>query len=273
MTYYQVAPSPALAQYVRFFWILEGELAAGTSYIHRSMADGSAEMIFHYKGLFDTLVGPNPSSVRSGIDGQSNRFRRYQVNESFGIFGAYLYPFAVPALLGHSAAALTNQMPDLHTLLAQAGRDLEEQIMTADSNQLRVTILSAFLLDRLLKKQQPAPAIFSSISYIIQTRGMVDVNTLAGQYYLSTRQFERNFKEFAGFSPKLYSRIIRFQSAIAQYGHTGKSLTDIAYDCGYYDQSHFIHDFKEFSGLHPRHYFTGKAEGTAWKEDRTDQTK
>ncbi|TXJ23716.1 MAG: AraC family transcriptional regulator [Chitinophagaceae bacterium] len=85
-------------------------------------------------------------------------------------------------------------------------------------------------------------------------------------YYLSTRQFERNFKEFAGFSPKLYSRIIRFQSAIEQYGQTGKSLTEIAYDCGYYDQSHFIHDFKEFSGLHPRHYFGGKAEGTSWKD-------
>ena len=268
MKYYQVAAPPALAKYVRFFWVLEGELAAGNSYTHRSMADGSAEMIFHYKGLFDTLTDPAVSApaLRSGVDAQSRRFRRYQTHESFGIFGAYLYPFAIPALLGHSAAALSDQMPDLHSLLGQAGKDLEEQIMLAKGNQQRVDILSGFLLNRLLKKRLADPAIFSSISYIIQTRGTMDVAQLASQYYLSTRQFERNFKQFAGFSPKLYSRIIRFQSAIAQYGHSGKSLTAIAYDCGYYDQSHFIHDFKEFSGLHPRHYFGGMTESTVWKE-------
>lgn len=45
-----------------------------------------------------------------------------------------------------------------------------------------------------------------------------------------------------------------------------KSLTDIAYDCGYYDQSHFINDFKEFSGYHPSQYFSGQTEGTTWKD-------
>ena len=268
MNYYQVPPSPALAEYVRFFWVLEGEVAAGTSYTHHALADGSAEMIFHYKGLFETLVGPGGTALRAGIDGQSSRFRRYRVNESFGIFGAYLYPFAIPALLGHAASALSNEMPDLHTLLGQDGKDLEEQMMMARDNQTRVTILSGFLMKRLAKNERPAPGIFSSISYIIQTRGMVDVETLANQCCLSTRQFERNFKRFAGFSPKLYSRIIRFQSAIAQYGHSARSLTDIAYECGYYDQSHFIHDFKEFSGFHPRHYFGGKTEATAWKEEK-----
>lgn len=266
MIYYQLPPPPALAKYVRFFWVLEGELAAGDSYIHRSMADGSAEMIFHYKGVFDTLTGPGTPNLRSGVDGQASKFRRYQVHESFGIVGAYLYPFAIPALLGHSAAALTNQMPDLHSLLGQAGKDLEEQILLAKNNAMRISILSAFLMKRVIKNQQPAPGIFSAISYIIHTRGMTDVSTLSSQYCLSTRQFERNFKEFAGFSPKLYSRIVRFQSAIAQYGQADKSLTEIAYDCGYYDQSHFIHDFKEFSGLHPRHYFGGKAEGTSWRD-------
>lgn len=266
MIYYQVSPPAALAKYVRFFWVLEGEPGPGDSYIHRSMADGSAEMIFHYKGMFDTLTGLATPNLRSGVDGQASTFRRYQVYESFGIVGAYLYPFAVPALLGHSAAALSNQMPDLYSLLGLPGKELEEQIMLAENNTDRISILSAFLMKRVIKNQRPEPGIFSAISYIIQSRGMVDVNTLSGQYYLSTRQFERNFKEFAGFSPKLYSRIIRFQSAIEQYGQTGKSLTEIAYDCGYYDQSHFIHDFKEFSGLHPRHYFGGKAEGTSWKD-------
>lgn len=267
MIYYKIPPPAALARYVRFFWVLEGNLSAGESYIHRSVADGSAEMIFHYKGLFDTLKGPSVASdFRSGVDGQSSSFRRYEVQESFGIFGAYLYPFSIPVFFGHSASALTNQMPDLATLCGREGRELEERMMLADNNTARTSILSAFLLKRLDKYRQIPENIFSSIHHIIQSRGLVNVQSLAGDVCLSMRQFERKFKDLAGFSPRLYARIIRFQAAIAAYGGRKQSLTEIAYECGYYDQSHFIHDFKEFSGYHPRHYFKGNTESTGWKE-------
>jgi AraC-like DNA-binding protein len=267
MNYYQIPSPPMLAKYVRFFWVLEGQPDGDSTYVHRSVADGSAEMIFHYQGLFQTLTGPAVSTeFRAGIDGQSSKFRRYETGEQFGIFGAYLFPFAVPALLGHSAAAISNQMPDLASLLGQEGKDLEEQMMLAAGNQQRAALLSAFLYKRLQKREQAAPSIFSSIHYIIQTRGIVNIETLAADVCLSARQFERRFKEYAGFSPKLYSRIIRFQAAIAAFGNRYRSLTEIAYDCGYYDQSHFIHDFKEFSGHHPRHYFKGDTESTRWKE-------
>lgn len=267
MIYYKIPPSPALASYVRFFWVLEGNLATGESYIHRSVADGSAEMIFHYNGLFETLKGPSTTTAfRAGVDGQSSQFRRYQVKESFGIFGAYLFPYAIPALFGHAAHLLSNQMPDLYTLLGQDGKDLEERMMLAKDNDERASVLSQVLLNRLQKSRVPWSGIFASISHIIQTKGTTDVQTLAGNVCLSTRQFERKFKESAGFSPKLYSRIIRFQAAIAKYGSVTRSLADVAYDCGYYDQSHFIHDIKEFSGYHPRHYFREETESTRWKD-------
>lgn len=267
MIYYKIPPPPALAAYVRFFWVLEGSLSNGESYIHRSVADGSAEMIFHYNGLFETLKGPSATTAfRAGVDGQSSQFRRYQVHESFGIFGAYLFPYAIPALFGHAAHVLSNQMPDLYTLLGQEGKDLEEQMMLATDNDERTSVLSKCLLKRLQKYQAPWSGIFAAISHIIQTKGTTDVQTLAGNVCLSTRQFERKFKESAGFSPKLYSRIIRFQAAVAKYGSVKRSLADVAYDCGYYDQSHFIHDFKEFSGYHPRHYFREETESTRWKD-------
>ena len=82
---------------------------------------------------------------------------------------------------------------------------------------------------------------------------------------MSDRSFERRFKELAGFSPKLYSRIARFQAALTHYG-SGLPLTDIAHNCGYYDQSHFINDFKEFSGYSPKVYFGGLAEGSEYLE-------
>ncbi|HEX2898290.1 MAG TPA: helix-turn-helix domain-containing protein [Bacteroidia bacterium] len=83
---------------------------------------------------------------------------------------------------------------------------------------------------------------------------------------ISMRQLERTFKDHAGFSPKTYARILRFQSTTKEYGNTHKTLTDIALDCGYYDQAHFIHDFRQFSGYAPGDYFFGKPEGIEYRE-------
>lgn len=269
MTYFTIPTHPSLASYVRFFWVLEGNASDANPYVHRSMANGCAELVFHYKGRFDSLgaSGDISSSFTSGLDGPSRRFRRYRISTDFGIFGAYLYPFAIPLFFGIPASVVSNQEPAMSDLLEEEGTELEEKIMIAKNNHERVAILSAYLQKKLKNAVSTHQNIFSSIQFIIQKNGCIDVDMLARKYFLSTRQFERNFKQYAGFSPKLYSRIIRFQSVLGEYGKQNKTLTEIAYDCGYYDQSHFIHDFKEFSGYHPGSYFSGSAEGTAWRDE------
>ena len=263
MNYYTIAPSPALSPFVRFFWVLESD----EPYCHRSMADGCAEMIFHYKGVFDEITtgGQAKQSFSSGLHGPSQNYRRFIIDKAFGIFGVYLYPFAIPYLFSLPASELSDQAPDLQSLFGAEGAELEEKIMLAAGNRQRVTVMSSFLEKKLLRSSSTPSACVSVINDIIHSRGTTLVNELAKRSFLSTRQFERNFKSLSGFSPKLYSRIIRFQMATQQYGTCHKTLTDIAYDCGYYDQSHFIHDFKQFSGYHPKQYFSGKAEGVEWR--------
>lgn len=264
MNYYTIAPSPALSPYVRFFWVLESD----APYCHRSMADGCAEMIFHYKGVFDEIstTGEVTTSFTSGLHGPSQNYRRFTTDKGFGIFGVYLYPFTIPYLFSLPANELTDQAPDLESLFGEEGTELEEKILLAPDNRQRVVVMSSFLEKKLLRSYSTHSACVTVISDIIHSRGATTVNDLAKRSFLSVRQFERNFKTFSGFSPKLYSRIIRFQTAIQLYGANYKTLSDIAYDCGYYDQSHFIHDFKQFSGYHPRQYFSGNAEGVEWKE-------
>ena len=136
-------------------------------------------------------------------------------------------------------------------------------MLTAGGNDCRLQILSQFLEKRLANDHREEPLVFASIGHIIHRRGLVNVRELARENFLSDRQFERKFKEFSGFSPKLFARISRFQATLKEYG-SGKSLTAIAYDCGYYDQSHFINDFKEFSGYNPKVFFNGLAEGSEY---------
>jgi len=105
--------------------------------------------------------------------------------------------------------------------------------------------------------------IASAIKYVIHSRPIHTVTQLADRFNLSERQFDRKFKEYAGFSPKTYLRLVRLNQVLKQHNQN-KPLGLIAQECGYYDQSHFIHDVKAFTGYHPGFYFSGKAEGTEY---------
>lgn len=261
---YQIIPPPAsLSEYVRFFWILE----SSKPYVHRSMADGCVEMVFHYKGSFNKISdygGEEPAP--SGVQGPSTNYKIYKTTTDFGIFGVYLYPFVIPGLLSMPSTELSNTMPDFSTLFGSAGYELEEKILTANSNQDRLKLITSFLKKHLTRGINRDPGIFYTIQSVIESGGMIDINNLAERCFLSRRQFERKFKNYAGFSPKTYSRIIRFQAAADEYGNQKKSLAEIALDCGYYDQSHFTNDFKKFSGHNPKTYFFGDAEGIEWRD-------
>jgi AraC-like DNA-binding protein len=262
MNYYTIQPSQRLAPYVRTFWVYEGEASEAEPYIYRGFADGCTEMVFHYRGVYDQLIGGRQvDSFAAGIVAQTRKFSRFVVNKDWGIFGCYVYPYALTKLFSVPASDFTDQMTDFDEVLGPEGKDLEERILTAADNLERVSIMTEFLERKLCEVRTNEPRVFASISHIIETRGLVQVGDLAREYFLSNRQFERKFKEFAGFSPKTYSRIIRFQAALKEFG-SDKSLTEIAYDCGYYDQSHFINDFREFSGYNPKVYFSGHAEGS-----------
>lgn len=267
INYLTFAPPPILAPFVRFFWVMEGKnITSGTPYVYRSMADGGVEMLFHYQGIWDELRdNQNAKSFTSGIHGPARQYRRFSIHQDFGLFGVYLYPFALPCLFSIPAEVLSNEMPDLQMLFSKEGKVLEEKIMLSTSHEERIRILSLFFIDRLKNMGNDDPAICSVIRQVIQRDGRVNVLQMATDHHLSMRQFQRKFKLYSGFSPKLYARIIRFDYAMQHFGHSGKSLTEIAYDCGYYDQSHFIHDFKMFSGYAPKDYFKGDAEGTEWR--------
>ena len=262
--YYTVPPAPSLADYVRFFWVLESDEPI---YTHRSLADVCPELVFHYRGQFDQLHGtgaPEKSFV-AGMQGPAKQISRFQIHEPFGIFGVYLYPYTLAALLDVAPPDLTNQNIDLITLLGREGGELTERLLLAGDNQSRIRMITNFLETKRKAKAKPPTSITAAIKYLIQTEGPVKIADLADNCCLSERQFERNFKALAGFGPKLFSRIVRFQATTRAYRTPYQSLTQLALTCGYYDQSHFIQDFKEFSGFYPREFFAGQSNETLWR--------
>src|SRR5690606_2629919 len=123
------------------------------------------------------------------------------------------------------------------TLCGKEGEILEEKIMLAPDNNQRVKIVSDFLTARLKNVSTAYTNILSSIRTISTSYQATSVKALANNNFLSVRQFERRFKELSGFSPKLFLRIARFNSLLNKT-FQNKSLSQIAYECGYYDESH-----------------------------------
>jgi hypothetical protein len=108
-------------------------------------------MVFHYNGVYDEIManGTVEASFTAGIHGQSRKVRRFITHTGFGIFGVYLYPFALAELLKIPAQDFSDEMPDLVTLFGAEGAALQEKIMLANNNRERVNIIIPFFEKRL----------------------------------------------------------------------------------------------------------------------------
>lgn len=264
MQYHTIPPAPSISQFVRFHWFLESD----RPYTHHAMADVCPELLFHYNGQFREVMedGREELSFLSGISAPTSRTRIFRIDRGFGMFGTYLYPHVLPLLFGLPVHEMTDQMIDLENIARPSFRELEDKIMNSRSRTEMVRQVEEFILQRLQKKEVPPPPVFGALQYILSTKETPKVSTLANDFFLSERQLERQFKKFTGFSPKQFIRIARFHRAMKYYGQSGIKLGEIALDCGYYDQSHFVHDFRQFSGLNPSTYFSGTSSATDWKD-------
>jgi AraC-like DNA-binding protein len=253
MIYYSIPPGPKLAGIVRSFWVLEGEASVHQPFTSVCFATECPGMLFHYKGSFTQLdhqTGREKPVFNAGLYGQTEFTKEFVTKSDFGIFGVYLYPHSLAQIFKMPAQHFTNALPDLESLLSKEGSMLEERINSAKHVHQRIEIITNFMLKSVSKNEVHIPGIFESIQNIILSAGAMNISELAEQCSLSRRQFERKFKDYAGFSPKQFCRITRFSAALKSFENQ-TSLTQLAYHLGYYDQSHFINDFKKFSGTTP----------------------
>ena len=130
--------------------------------------------------------------------------------------------------------------------------DTVDALANAATNEERKTIVEDFLFSRVVKLKKTM-AIDFVLPDILKYSGLVKIDQLAKKACLSSRQFERAFKERMGLSPKFFSRHVRFTKAwLLKESNTVATWTEIAYKCGYFDQMHLIRDFQTFTGTNPQ---------------------
>lgn len=150
----------------------------------------------------------------------------------------------------------------MHSLLGKEGIDARdiwgnqinlilEQLGEAASFRNMITVIEQFLLSKSVYLKRLLP-IDSVMQLLVKGGGLIQIEHLASASCLSNRQFERVFKNRIGLSPKFFSRLVLFSRAwLMKENQPDISWLQLAYKCGYYDQMHFIRDFKEFTGENP----------------------
>lgn len=188
-----------------------------------------------------SLVGPQTSSVKLKLGHQ-----HFVVKVSFQPSGLYrLLGIPMQELLQVEAF---NAIDFFGNIIQEI---IEKIVESENINSLVDQIENG--LTQIMRHAQDKLPIDQVVQQMVQSGGLMHIDKAASAACLSIRQFERQFKQRIGLSPKFYSRLIRFSSAwVLKENESQKSWTDIAHQTGYYDQMHLIRDFKEFASVNPK---------------------
>lgn len=130
--------------------------------------------------------------------------------------------------------------------------EMHSRLLETKENRYKIDEVEKFLL-KAVKNQTMDLRIIEAISHMKQSQGKIKMHEIASIVNLSIDTFEKKFREITGVTPKRISSIIRMNSAIREISKY-KSFTRLAYDFGYFDQSHFIKEFKSFTGKTPTQF-------------------
>ena len=177
-----------------------------------------------------------------------------QGNFSFIVF--QLYPFASKHLLNVDPKELNDECYDLLEVGTMDTASFHQKLMSTSDLMEQVEILSD-LMEALLsaRHNHEDTRIHHAIHQIIRNKGIGKISQIRESVFMTERTFERNFLNEVGFTPKQFARIIQFQSTIERLsGNQVDTFTDLAYQSGFADQSHFNRVFKSYTGLSPKQY-------------------
>ena len=260
MPVYFATPSNGLASYVKRYWAIENCLEEGEKCVERIVPTGLTELILYFTPRPKVLNSSKHLSHNVALYGHQHDFYDIELTGALSVFSIVFQPQGLMQFFKFPLQEICNQnVPLQHIINVQVGRDLEEQMSEATTFHQRVGIAETYLWG--LLKNGFVDFEFRRIKHIVelitQTGGKINIGQMASEACLSTRQFERVFADHVGISPKKYLKIIRFQYTLFQKQQNAlMDMFDLLYKCGYFDQSHFINDFKSLSGLTPKQYFT-----------------
>lgn len=216
--------------------------------------DGGASIIFNLGD--DFLIGRNSIRQKYFLEVASTVTRRLNLQGQIEAIGVHFKPGGIFPFLGIPLYELANDTIVLDDLEPGMIQSAYQQICQASSLPEKIAHIETWLMSRLKDSRVVSPIVGASLDMIMNKNGQISMKDVADRIYVSQRQLERLYKKQVGMSPKKYARLLRVAHARNVLKHNPKRVraTDIGLVTGFYDQPHFIREFKLIVGLTPKNY-------------------
>jgi len=245
------APRGVLGEFVQLLWLYDGYVVPHAE--ERLMPMATTELVV------DLREGAKGSTT-SVVAGPHSEYSVLATSDEFSVIGVHFRPGGAFPFFGVPAGELHNFELSLDLLWGSRAAELREQILAAATADAKFDVLEQTLLctARTLARHRAVAFALRELSVVPQTRTIAEVTDAIG---MSQRCFIDRFRDEVGMTPKLFARVQRFQEVVKTV-HPLREVdwADVAAACGYFDQAHFIHDFRAFSGFTPAEYFARKSE-------------
>ena len=242
--FHHYTPPWPLTDYVEGFWSY-GHYARPHA-LERLLPTGRMNLVVRVQG---------DGRASAAVSGAHTRASLLDTSRPFSIVAASFKPGGGFPFFNLPACELRNLVVPLDALLGAAARDLCDLVLEARTTLARFLVLERFLLARLGEHVGRSPGVRFALRTFHGTGRVPRVGAVAARVGWTATKFITTFRAEVGLAPKAYCRVARFRNVLATLEkRSDVDWADVALTCGYFDQPHFVHDFREFAGVTPSEY-------------------
>jgi len=262
MEHYLCKPPPPLDRFVEVIWT-----SADKGRPHpreRLLPDGSTELVFNLHEeripIYDSESFDRCKTFRgSVVCGPHSRFFAIDTAEEFNVAGVHFKPGGAYPFLRLPGEEIHNLHVGLDALWGARAGEVRERLLAAKTPQMKCRVLEEALLAQAAGPPERHPAVAFALNEFHGAPETQKISEVTDRVGLSARRFIDVFRKEVGLTPKLFCRVRRFQKVLRHIsGGRAVDWAEIALTCGYFDQAHFIHDFRVFSGINPSSYLADR---------------
>ncbi|MDC8004797.1 AraC family transcriptional regulator [Aureisphaera galaxeae] len=227
--------------------------------IERVVPTGHIFVIFELDGFvrntFDNeTLKPNREFTKVWVSGMHKNYISISAHQNSEMFVIQFKPFGAHPFFHFPIHELNDRILPSDELFGNELLQLRDAILTKDTSEEKFQLAEAWLKGRFNQEKTP-PAELLDVLKELQTESVANYNRTIENYSKTQKHLIDQFKKYVGLTPKYYQRILRFNEILQQIHKAEKiEWSQIAYQCEYADQSHFIKEFKHFSGLNPQKF-------------------
>jgi AraC-like DNA-binding protein len=257
-------PQLPLSQFVENFWLVEGFTAEYTR--EKILPDGAIELIIDLdtepKNIFDDESSQHSRTVKNAwISGERTGYIVIGAHKNQSMVGIRFRPGGAYPFFRFPISELSESVTELDLIWGSLVDEIREQLLCVQSHDEKLLLLETFLLARAHRSLEANRLISFAVHQLQSSPQFLAIRDLAQTVGITQKHLITQFEKVVGLRPKTFARVCKFQKVVNMIETQNEiEWSTIAYDCGYYDQAHFIKEFQSFSGLNPTAYVAQKGE-------------